>query len=350
MKKVWIFAVALVVATFCGCSAWMNGYYASVTPHKEQNFLPEQELMNPRNYKDVVEILEDMVKSGQKKKRISIEKIEDDWQKYMLDAAGYVCDVLPVGVYAVSKIDYSLDTSGEKDILSVDISYRRSIADIDAVRTARTDKQIEEILYDSLLGFNVSVAISISDYEDVDFEKIIRNYAELYPQYVIEIPRVSTIMYPADGKDRIVELLFNYETGRTQLLQMKEQIRPIFEASEVVGGEGPELGQFTRLYSFLMNYHEYTIAPSITPAYSLLHNGVGDSRAFASVYAAMCRQAGLECGMITGIRDGKVWYWNVLQIEGETYYVDLLRCQESGDFVCKTASEMTGYVWDNSGY
>ena len=350
MKKLWIFTVALLLATFCGCSAWMNGHYASVTPHKEQNFLPEQELTKPKTYKDVVEILEDMVRSGQKKQRISIEKIEKDWREYMLDAAQYVCEVLPVGAYAVSEIDYRLDTSGENEVLSVDISYRRSIADIDAVKTIKTNAQIDEILYDALRGFNVSVAISILDYEAVDFEQIIRDYADLYPQYVIEIPRVSTIMYPADGKDRIVELFFHYETGRTELLQMKEQIRPIFEASEVVGGEGAELGQFTRLYSFLMNYHEYTVAPSITPAYSLLHNGVGDSRAFAVVYAAMCRQAGLECSMITGIRDGKVWYWNAVKIEGKTYYVDLLRCQETGDFICKTAGEMTGYVWDNSAY
>ena len=157
-------------------------------------------------------------------------------------------------------------------------------------------------------------------------------------------------MYPREGKDRIVELIFNYETGRTAMLQMKEQILPIFEALDIVSGEGADLGKFTRLYSFLMNYHEYTIETSITPAYSLLHHGVGDSRAFAAVYAAMCRQVGLECSMISGTRDGKVWHWNMIKIDGEIYYVDLLQCQETGEFAYKTLPEMTDYLWDYSAY
>ena len=44
-----------------------------------------------------------------------------------------------------------------------------------------------------------------------------------------------------------------------------------------------------------MERYDYRIETSITPAYSLLRHGVGDSRAFAVVYAAMCQQAGLEC-------------------------------------------------------
>lgn len=350
MKKLWVFIVCMLFATLCGCSAWMNGYYASVTPHKEQNYLPEQTLMTPKSYEDVVEILEDMVRSGQKKNAISIEKMKEDWQEYMDDAIEYICNVCPIGVYAVSEIAYDVGTSNGKTALSVGISYRRSIADIDAVQEVETYEQITQLLHDALRAFDVSVAISVTDYEAIDFEQIIRDYAVLYPQYVMETPNISAIMYPRDGEDRIVELIFNYETGRTELLQMKEHIRPIFEASEIVGGEGEDADKFARLYSFLMNYHTYTIQTSITPAYSLLHHGLGDNRAFAVVYAAMCRQAGLACSMITGTRNGQVWHWNMVEIDGETYYIDLLRCQETGNFVYQTAGEMTDYVWRDSTY
>lgn len=348
MKKLIIAVVIMMALLLCGCSAWMYGYYASVTPHKEQNFLPDQTLMVPKTYEDVVKMLENTVRSGQQKAKLSIEKIEDDWQAYMEDAVAYICDIYPIGVYAVSEITYDVGTSDETTILAVDISYRRSIADMDAVKNAQTKDEIAEILHDSLRGFSVSVAISIENYEDIDFDQIIRDYAMQYPQYVIETPQVSAVMYPRGGEDRIVELFFNYENSRAALLKMKEEIRPIFEASAIVSGEGADLGKFTRLYSFLMNYHEYTIQTSITPAYSLLHHGVGDSKAFAMVYAAMCRQAGLECDVISGTRDGKVWYWNAVQIDGIRYFVDLLRCQEEGSFTYKTAREMTDYKWNYS--
>ena len=104
------------------------------------------------------------------------------------------------------------------------------------------------------------------------------------------------------------------------------------------------------LYAFLMERFEYKQETSITPAYSLLRHGTGDSRAFAQVYAAMCRDAGLTCMTVTGTRDGEPWTWNIL-LDGEEYYhVDLLRCSENGRYREQTDAEMEGYVWDYSEY
>ena len=94
----------------------------------------------------------------------------------------------------------------------------------------------------------------------------------------------------------------------------------------------------------------YEIQTSNTPSYSLLHHGVGDSRAFAVVYASMCRRAGLECRIVTGTRNGEPWTWNMVR-DGELYFhVDLLRSSLSGGFREYTDGEMGGYVWDYSNY
>ena len=105
------------------------------------------------------------------------------------------------------------------------------------------------------------------------------------------------------------------------------------------------------LYTFVMNrYDYYDIQTSITPVYSLLLHGIGDSQAFAMVYAAMCRQASLNAYVISGTRDGAPWVWNAVQIDGEYYYIDLLRCNEGDGFRLYTQAEMTNYVWDSSAY
>jgi hypothetical protein len=59
---------------------------------------------------------------------------------------------------------------------------------------------------------------------------------------------------------------------------------------------------------------------------------VGDSRAFATVYAAMCRSAGLECMTVTGTRAGEPWTWNIILDNGGYYHVDLQRSNLSGQF------------------
>ena len=99
-----------------------------------------------------------------------------------------------------------------------------------------------------------------------------------------------------------------------------------------------------------MERYSYKVETSITPAYSLLCHGVGDCRAFANVYAAMCRKAGLECTVISGTRDAEAWFWNMIEIDGEYYYVDLLRCSQLGGFILRKDAEMKGYVWDYSAH
>ncbi len=351
MKRYYVVTVLLVVVFFCGCNAWMNGNYASVTPHKEQNLLPEQVLVKPKTYEDVVQILENMIQSGQQRNTISMERMEEGWQEYLDDVIDYVKNDRPIGAYAVSEISYDIGTNNGEPSLSVDISYRRSIADIDAVMYAENIEQMEEILHSALRSFSVCVTVCIEDYGEYDFEQMVENYAIQFPQYVIETPRVSTTVYPRDGEDRIVELVFNYETSRTMLRQMQEQVSTIFSAAQMyVSGDGKPIDEYAMLYSFLMNRYNYTIQASVTPAYSLLYQGVGDSKAVAAVFSAMCHQAGLNCEVISGKRSGEGWYWNAFRVDNRVYYIDLLRCQETGGFSYKTAQEMTQYDWDYSAY
>ena len=132
---------------------------------------------------------------------------------------------------------------------------------------------------------------------------------------------------------------------------MKQLVWPIFTAAElyVQGGTDPH-DQYAQLYSFLMERFEYSLETSITPSYSLLCHGVGDSRAFATVYAAMCRRAGLEFMTITGTRSGDPWTWNIILDNGTYFHVDLLRSNAGGQFWELTDLEMRNYVWDYSAY
>ena len=81
-----------------------------------------------------------------------------------------------------------------------------------------------------------------------------------------------------------------------------------------------------------------------------MRHGVGDSKAFASVYAAMCTKAGLDCQVISGTRAGEPWFWNIICEDGVYYHVDLLRCYREGGYRKQGDTDMTGYVWDYTAY
>ncbi len=352
MRRSMIALLAAAALLLSGCNAWLNGSYASVVPHKEQNMQPEEPLEEPENYEDILSILTNMIQYGQQKQTISMEEMEEGWEEYVDDVVEYVQKVYPLGAYAVSKIDYEIGTSFGRTALAVEITYYRSLAEIDAVQNAETSKQFADILHHALRTMKARVAVYVKNYMETDFTQLVRDYAMRYPQYVMEEPRVSATMYPQTGNDRVVELFFTYDTGSDALLRMQEQVSLVFSSSELyVSSESTTMEKYGQLYYFLMiNRHDYSVQTSITPAYSLLLHGVGDSKAVATVYAAMCRQAGLNCETISGTRSGQAWHWNIIKVSGRTYHVDLLRCHEQGRFFYKTAGEMTDYVWDYSAY
>lgn len=352
MKKSAIALLVLMAMLFSGCNNWMNGSYASVVPHKEHNVQPEEPLEEPENYEDILQILINMVQYGQQKQTISMVEMEEGWEEYIDEAVEYVQESYPLGAYAVSGIDYEIGTSFGRPALAVDISYHRSIAEIDAVLEAGSQGEFMDILHHALRTMADRVAVHVENYREADLTQMVRDYAMDYPQYVMEEPRVSVTMYPQSGTNRVVELYFTYDTSKDSLLRMQEQVSLVFTSSELyVSGESTTMEKYGQLYYFLMiNRHDYSVQTSITPAYSLLLHGVGDSKAVATVYAAMCRQAGLNCESISGTRSGQAWHWNIIKVGGRTYHVDLLRCHEQGSFAFNTAQEMTDYVWDYSEY
>ena len=190
----------------------------------------------------------------------------------------------------------------------------------------------------------------VSQYEDTDFSQFVQDYASEHPETIMEVPQVTQAMY-GTGESRVVELIFSYQTSRDALRRMQAQVKPVFESAVLyVSGDGDEYQKFSQLYAFLMERFDYKQETSITPAYSLLRHGIGDSRAFAQVYAAMCRDAGLTCMSVTGTRNGEPWTWNIIRDGEEFYHVDLLRCSVDGKYRERTDEEMEGYVWDYSEY
>ena len=165
-------------------------------------------------------------------------------------------------------------------------------------------------------------------------------------------PRYMSMRNLLNRKNRsYFGLKFTYETSRESLRQMQQQVRRTFSSAQLyINGDATPEQKCAQLYTFLMERFDYQLQTSITPAYSLLSHGVGDNEAFAVVYAAMCRQAGLDCRVVSGTRDGKSWHWNIVREGDVNYHIDLLACYERGQFRWLPDEAMEGYVWDYTAY
>ena len=333
-----------------GCS-WPGGRYVSVKAHQTPHQNVQKDGVSADNYNELVQALEEMVRAGTENLVIDVreypaEKVENA----MKTAVRYTMSSFPLGAYAVEDIAFEQGTRGGLPALAVTVTYRHGRGEIQKIRRVKDLIKLEVLVIQALQSYDTNLVVQVEQYREADFQQMVRDYAQTHPETVMETPVVTENIY-GKGEGRVVELSFSYQNGRDSMRQMQSQVKPVFDAAKLyVSGGGGQRRKFSQLYAFLMERFDYTIETSITPSYSLLQHGVGDSRAFATVYGAMCREAGLECLVVTGTRAGEPWVWNIVLVDGNYQHVDLLRCNEIGRYRELSDRDMEGYVWDYSAY
>lgn len=353
MKK-WtsLLLIAALCVSLTGCDMLLNDSYYNVTPHLEDPDYALDEFLEAETYSELQQILVDMVTAGRLNAVIAVSGFQPDRIRSTMDMAiRYVTQSNPVGAYAVESIAYEIGTSTGRTAIAVDIAYTHSRAEI--LRIKKTDSMDEavNVIAAALENCDAGVVVQVDVYENTDFTQLIQDHVDQNPDVCMEMPQVSATVYPQTGIQRIIELSFTYQNSRDDLRQMQNYVGPVFTASDLnVRGEEEQGIKFERIYLFLMERADYTVETSITPAYSLLRHGVGDSKTFAVVYAAMCRRAGLDCRVVTGTRSGEPWVWNIICQDGVYYHIDLLQSSSAGDLIRLTQEQMQGYVWDYSAY
>lgn len=349
--KIRIFALAVGISLLLGGCGWLDGSYVSVTPHQEQTASVRTENLTVSNYEELLKTMEDVVSKGTESCVINVVNYDqDNLEINVSNAVQRIRRIFPVGAYAVEQIDYEIGSNAGKTAIALEITYRHGHNEIRNIQKAKDSTAARKFVGQTLESYDTMLVMELMEYEELDYTQMVQEYAMLHPQNVMEIPQITWETYGI-GASRVVELTFFYQTSRDALRTMQTQVQPVFDSAKLyVSGEGAQAQKYAQLYVFLVERYDYKLETSITPAYSLLRHGVGDSRAFATVYAAMCRDAGLECMVVTGTRDGEPWVWNIICEDGFYWHVDLLRCNEAGQFQKQLDGDMEGYVWDYSAY
>lgn len=347
-KIVLLFLIMTLVLT--GCSLF-DGQYVHIIPSDKQSSLASVEAISADNYVQLRAIVLEMAEAGRESGIIYIANYNDTTlAKTMTMVENYLRTTDPIGAYAIEDVSYEAGTNSGKTAVAVTLTFRHSPLEIKRMSKVNDLEAASAAILRALENCDPKIIFMIAQYDGTDFAQLVEDLSQANPQRVMEIPKVTEGVY-GEGVTRVVELSFSYENSRDSLRQMQSQVLPVFDSAALyVSGDGSENQKYAQLYAFLMERFDYKVQTSITPAYSLLHHGVGDSRAFATVYAGMCRQAGLECRTVTGTRQGEPWVWNMI-CDGEHYYhVDLLRCSTAGRLLEMSDSQMEGYVWDYSAY
>ena len=350
MKK--IICLMALCLTLSGCAGPMAGGYVSIKPHEDQGQQTASDTISASDYQMLCGVLEDLVLVGTERAVINVGSYDQDLVSGDMEkAVRHIETDYPIGAYAVDHIAYEIGLGGGTPAISVEIAYIHGRSELRQIKNVADMGGAAEYIGQALQDFDTGLVLQVERYAETDIAQIVADFADRNPDLVMETPQVAVGLYPEAGERRVVELNFTYQTSRDALRQMRTQVQRVFEsASLYISSDSSDARQYDQLYTFLMERFDYQVETSLTPSYSLLSHGVGDSKAFAAVYSAMCRQAELECRIITGTCNGEPRYWNMIYVDGYYYHVDLLKSSEAGRFLKLTDGEMTGYVWDYSAY
>ena len=351
MKRLFpLFLILVLLLT--GCSTWLDGSYSSITPHKADSAPVDIGDEAVSSYAQLYRALRRMVESAAGSGMLQVPDYDETQLPGDLERALIALRRdNPFAVYALEDVKWELGTTAGQKVVAVTMSYSKAKAELLRIRKVRNDTEGMSLIADALEQCDDRLVFHIAQYGGSDVVQMVEDYAADNPHIVMEVPKVTAISYPENGQERIVELTFTYENSRERLRYMRNQVSPVFRAAVLnVSGDAEEPEKFELLYSFLMERHHYTVNTSITPAYSLIRHGEGDAKAFATVYGAMCREAGLQCLVVTGTRNGEAWYWNLLYDGENWHHLDLLRCNEESGFGWNHDGEMTDYAWDYAQY
>ena len=257
----------------------------------------------------------------------------------------------PIAAYAVESVRCTPGTMGGERVVAVEIQYLHGKAEIQKIVRVADMQAAEVAIHEALDACEPELVLLVEQYSQRDMTQLVEDYALGNPHLVMEMPRVTACAYPEEGESRVLAMQFTYQTSREILKQMRRQVEDLFQSARFfITGYRTDEQRFNRLYIWLMQTNEHTEQTSITPAYSLLQYGIGDSRAYATVYTALCRKSNLTCMTVSGTKNGESRYWNLVCVDGMYYHLDLLQCNADGGFALRTDGQMTDYVWDYDAY
>ena len=112
MKRSVICLGLACVMLFSGCS-WMGGSYVSVTPHREQLSGVQSGSLVASEYAELRSLLAELTEAGAESAVIHIPEYDPAVAEADMESAiRYITEILPIGAYAIDKVDYELGTSG----------------------------------------------------------------------------------------------------------------------------------------------------------------------------------------------------------------------------------------------
>ena len=343
-------ALLALLLSLCGCSRVIPSDYTLITPHSTQSRpVQESDVLTASDYKSLKNDLRALVQNGVEHGVIHTNQYAGDVEEDLPKAVYEIAREDPIGAYAIDYITHDCTLIVAYYEIRIDITFRDVLTPLDEIEYTGGEAEAMRLIQQAVADYDDHLTLYATYLSQPDYDALVQTYCDEHWRQIAAAPSVRVTSYPQDARNRIVELEFAYPASRTQLRQMERDVSESLLAAEVyVRFCQSQTEKASLLYTYLAERFAYRQGESRTPVYSALCEGVADSRSMARSWQLLCEETGLECQIVSGMRGGESWWWNVVTLDGARYHVDILSDLLASDHLrLRYDEDMAGeYYWD----
>lgn len=342
--------LAAVLLTLSGCGALFEEEYLFVEPYEEQdNLLNADDTTEIHNYTGLLRALNAMV-AGYETERVLVF---GDYSGIIGDDLATACwevrSNTAIGAYCVESITYETEQVVAYCEADVTITYKRTADEVKSIYSVQTRNGIIESVVDVLNAQRTAFAIQINTgaLDESDVSALVETACLNHPMLAVDIPRVDITMYTGGTNQKIFEVTLRYSASQSEISEWRAALDAKLQAmTGTLDSDAPD----TALKACAVTAEACTMnGVSGSTAYHALVEGSTDSQGLAMAYKAMCDVLEIPCQVVAGRFDSVEHYWNIVQIGGKYYHLDL--AGYSGTVWLQRDSDIWGrYWWDAESY
>lgn len=212
MKLRWI-PLFLSLWLLTGCSSLLERRYSTVEPHSSKFWESEAAgTLRAENYQDIVNDLLLLIGQHTETAALRLYNYEDDMTvaETLEQATTEIQQETPMGAYAVEYITSSSQSQRGYYEISVQISYRRTAEQIQAVVNATSAEALYSLLDAALEDGKTELAVRIGYWREESQERVEEVMAQIREERGLEeTPAWVVNYYPAEGSVGLIEFLLD---------------------------------------------------------------------------------------------------------------------------------------------
>ena len=201
---------ALLLLLLCGCAALVPSEYTLVTPHNPGTKTEQQsDVLTVSNYKMLKNALRTLVQNGVEHGVIHTSQYEADIEADLPQAVYEIAREDPIGAYAIDYITHDCTLIVAYYEIKVDITFRDVLTPLDEIEYVGGETEAGRLISRALEDYDDHLTLYATYPGRPDYAALVQDYCDSHLREHAAEPELTVTEYPADARNRIVELVFS---------------------------------------------------------------------------------------------------------------------------------------------